>query len=84
MIVGESNNKKILFFQEISKRIHLHPNCEKIKFLGQFGVRSALRVMPPLKLGLSMLVDTNFNKQYSGIRDSKPHSDEDLGLYTIT
>ena len=37
-----------------------------------------------LKLGLSMLVDTNFNKQYSGLRDSKPHSDEDLGLYTIT
>ena len=34
-----------------------------------------------LKLGLSMLVDTNFNNQYSGIRDSKPHTEEDLGWY---
>ena len=48
MIVGEPDNKKILFFQEIPKRIHLHSNCEKIKFLGQFGVRWTLRVMPPL------------------------------------
>ena len=47
MIVGEPDNKKILFFQEIAKRIHLHSNCEKIKFLGQFGVRWTLRVMPP-------------------------------------
>ena len=45
MIVGEPDNKKILFFQEIAKRIHLHSNCEKIKFLGQFGVRSAFGVM---------------------------------------
>ena len=30
---------KIFFFQEISKHIHLHPNCEKIKFLGRSGVR---------------------------------------------
>ena len=50
MIVGEPDNKKILFFQEIAKRIHLHSNCEKIKFLGQFGVISALRVMPPFDL----------------------------------
>ena len=48
MIVGEPDNKKILFFQEIPKRIHLHSNCEKIKFLGQFGVRWTLRVMSPL------------------------------------
>ena len=49
MIVGEPDNKKILFFQEIPKRIHLHSNCEKIKFLGRSGVRWTLRVMPPFQ-----------------------------------
>ena len=55
MIVGEPDNKKILFFQEIPKRIHLHSNCEKIKFLGQFGVSSTLRVMPPF-VGYTMAI----------------------------
>ena len=64
MIVGESNNKKILFFQEISKRIHLHPNCEKIKFLGQFGVRSALRVMPPLLKDADMYIVQHIGALY--------------------
>ena len=62
MIVGEPDNKKILFFQEIPKRIHLHSNCEKIKFLGRSGVRWTLRVMPPfikyflLKLSLHLSI----------------------------
>ena len=55
MIVGEPDNKKILFFQEIAKRIHLHSNCEKIKFLGRSGVRWTLRVMPPLDNALNII-----------------------------
>ena len=61
-----------LFFDQLCYEI----NINKFKDENLFNEQN-------LKLGLSMLVDTNFNKQYSGLRDSKPHSDEDLGLYTM-
>ena len=66
MIVGEPDNKKILFFQEIPKRIHLHSNCEKIKFLGRSGVRWTLRVMPPFP-GVTQHLRTDGTDSFVGL-----------------
>ena len=62
-----------IFFNQLCYEININKFKDKHLFSEQ-----------NLKLGLSMLVDTNFNHQYSGIRDSKPHTEEDLGRYTIT
>ena len=62
-----------IFFNQLCYEININKFKDKHLFSEQ-----------NLKLGLSMLVDINFNHQYSGIRDSKPHTEEDLGRYTIT
>ena len=62
-----------IFFDQLCYEININKFKDKRLFNEQ-----------NLKLGLSMLVDTNFNKQYSGFRDNKPHTEEDLGRYTLT
>ena len=59
-----------IFFDQLCYEININKSKDKRLFNDQ-----------NLKLGLSMLVDTNFNKQYSGIKNiNNPITEEDLGL----